>query len=178
MDTQNDIIKSVFAMLDKQLTSKEFDEQIERNRFLAEVKSKKFTRLESMGLIEKNVKRKGQRLTAEERRDIALQGYEMVTTSDMFPSEVAEHFKVKADTFRIYCKQQGIVLPPNSEIRYRRDKVLLKRIIDLINLRGLNLLDASEELEMSTAGVTKTLRRIGYAYNGQTRKVKQIISTK
>ena len=178
METKNEIIKGVFAMLDKQLTSKEFDEQIERNRFLAEVKSKKFSRLESLGLIEKNVKRKGQRLTAEERRDIAIQGHEMVTASNMFPAEVAKFFKVTADTFRIYCKNHGLVLPSNATIRAHRDKGLLKRALDLINLRGLNLMDAAEELEMSTAGVTKTLRRVGYAYNGHSRKVKQIVPAK
>ena len=80
MEPQNEIIKGVFAMLDAQLTSKEFDEQIERHRFLSEVKAKKFTRLEALGIIQKNAKRPaGSHIPKEEKKHIAVTGYAMVT---------------------------------------------------------------------------------------------------
>jgi hypothetical protein len=177
MEPQNEIIKGVFAMLDAQLTSKEFDEQIERHRFLSEVKAKKFTRLEALGIIQKNAKRPaGSHIPKEEKKHIAVTGYAMVTEQDMFPSEVGKHFNILPDTFRAYCKKEGLTLPNNGEIRTRRDALTLSKALDLINLRGQNLLEAADSLELSTAGVTKILGRCGYAYNRDIKKIKRIPS--
>ena len=176
MDTTKETIRTVFAMLDKQLTAAEFDAQVEQNRFLAEVKSKKFGRLRSLGMIGLAPRDpdSSKRYTVEERREVAEKGHKIVLETDAFPAEVAVQLGLARDTFRLYCREFGLELPSNLSIRRRRDMKTIKKALQLINRQGHTLKTAANELGMCDTGLSKMFRRNSYAYSRSARSVTSV----
>ena len=160
--------------MDSQITSKEFDEAIARNKFLHECKRKGFKQLQSLGHLSGGIKlSESKPAPAHDPIDFAKDGAERVNNGESIKTVCSEYGRNAGD-LRYYCGKFGIYIKPTRARRtWDYDKTYVK-VRRLINGQGYRLKDVARKLGCSTRLVVTVIESKGCKYNAKEIKIERI----
>ncbi len=169
MSTTGENAATMCALLDAQMTSKEFDDAVARNKLLHDCKTKGFADLERLGLIE-NVKRREK--PNYTHLEFAQMGAKMVNEQGRSIKDVCDQFGRNNADLRHFCNKFGIALKKRQK-RWDYDEAFPK-IQRMVNRYGYRLGDVARKLDTSACVLLRILRSKGYKYNAQTIKIRKV----
>ena len=164
--------KEMNALMDAQITDKEFDEQIAKNKLLHDCKTKGFKDLESMGLIRQVTKKAAPNFSPLEFAQLASK----MVNNGMSITAASAEFGRNAGDLRHYCNKFGIEYKSRfTKRQWDYDKTYVK-IRRLINEQGYRLKDAARKLDAAPALLMRIIKIKGRKYNAATIKIERIKS--
>ena len=162
------------ALMDAQITSKEFDESIARNKFLHECKTRGFKHLQSRGHL------KGGIQLAEKKAapnfsplEFAQLASKMVNNGMTITAATAEFGRNPGD-LKYYCNKFGIEYRATLTKRQWDYDATYKRIYHFINRQGYRLKETAAKLDCSPKLITDILGSKGRKYNAKTIKIEKV----
>jgi len=164
--------KEMNALMDAQITDKEFDEQIAKNKLLHDCKTKGFKDLEAMGLIRQVAKKAAPNYSPLEFAQLASK----MVNNGMSVTAACAEFGRNAGDLRHYCNKFGIEYKSRfTKRQWDYDKTYVK-IRRLINEKGYRLKDAARKLDAAPALLVRIIKTKGRKYNAATVKIERIKS--
>ena len=164
----------ICALMDAQITDKEFNEGIARNKILHDCKTKGFPDLERRGLIRKPAKKEVKVITLS-NEDFATMGAAAVNAGKTsIAAFCRQHGRNNAD-LRYYCDKFGIDLVRKIKRENKHDHGKIYRAARrLINQQGYRLSNAAKKLKVSPTFIITVLRENKCTYNAKTVKVEKV----
>jgi hypothetical protein len=159
--------------MDAQITDKEFDESVARNKLLHDCKTKGFKRLQSLGPYAGGVGIKPKpKVVRVEAYEFANMGAKLVNEGKITISAWAEQCGRNPGDLRYYCNKFGIELNRKMNTERDHDKIYVKAR-QMINRDGRRLKYVAERCGCSTTLLTTIFKNRGRVYNPKTVKIEK-----
>ena len=156
--------------MDAQITSKEFDDAIARNKLLHDCKTKGFKELESLGLIKQVEKKAAPNYSPLEFAQLASK---MVNNGMTITAATAEFGRNPGD-LKYYCNKFGLEYKATLSKRQWDYDATYKRIYHFINRKGYRVKDVAKKLECSSKLIMDIIGSKGRRYNAKTIKIERV----
>ena len=164
---------TICALMDAQITDKEFDRGIERNKLLHDCKTKGFKHLQKLGPLDGGV---GIKVKPEVIRmngyDFARVGAKLVNEGNVTITKWAEQCGRNPGDLRYYCDKYGIELVRKLNPNIDHEKIYIQAR-QMINRDGRRMKDAARRCGVSVTFLRNLFESKRRVYNPKTIKVEK-----
>ena len=175
MSTTAENAASICALMDAQVSDKEFDESVKRNRLLHECKTKGFSHLEALGSKFGGISKPKDDEPKIRVSDFefANMGAQMVNSGKMTISEWTSQCGRGCGDLRYYCDKYEIYLVRKRNTPVDR-KDIYQKARRMINQSGYRLEKTARRLQCSRTLLRNILKEHGKVYNPKAIKLEKI----
>ena len=164
-DTTASSLSACLDMLESKLTSKEFDENVQRSKFLADCKRGNFNRLKALGLIGKQPRSKAAKVKADKQKELAIKFAALVNELDYTYADASRECGRETAHLKTYCERFNIKVRTFQQQREHLDKKTLKGTIQQVNKNGLSLTACCDLFKVSLPTLRAVIERGGYVFD-------------
>ena len=174
MSSTAESASTICRLMDAQITDKQFDAAVARNKLLHDCKTKGFKRLKSLGRFAGGIEVKEPPKTIQmDPFEFASMGAKLVNEGKMSIKSWAEQCGRNAWHLRYYCDKYGIELKRKAIPADERERIYVKAR-QLINRYGNRLNVTAQRCGVSATFLHDIFRSKGRVYNAKTIRIERI----